>query len=393
MSDTIALRKDEMAINPRTIKSTTGRYFPNVSTDLLPLGDTEEYVRQTVEGILCDCPPRLPWPELDSKGRHLRGLFLGPTALAYFFLLLSEKQPDSKFNGEIPIKWCQLYLGLDQRTLPASFDASCGITNEYLAYNTVFACAYDDKESAIRVITSLQSLETDPSYYEWLNGRSGALYLLRVLRKYGPSLAEEIQRTMRILIEAILSQDPWLWGERQYLGTVHGDIGILTQIILSDTYYAPGLESKLLSLLNLQQENGNWPVIPTKDVGLVHFCHGATGFVISLLAIREYFPSLHTHMDHAVEMGRELIWEKGLLRKEPNICHGIVGNALALEGNQRAHFLEYATPQKIEKGVEAGTFVKEDGGKFELLWGAAGRAWVWMNWQAAKGRVVPFTDV
>jgi hypothetical protein len=42
---------------------------------------------------------------------------------------------------------------------------------------------------------------------------------------------------------------------------VHGEIGIVTQIVLSDAPYAPKLENKLLSLLKLQNTEGNWPTV------------------------------------------------------------------------------------------------------------------------------------
>jgi len=61
-------------------------------------------------------------------------------------------------------------------------------------------------------------------------------------------------------------------------------------------------------------------------------------------------------------------------------------------GSERGHFLEHATPQKIKEGIKAGTFIKGDD-PFGLLWGAAGRAWVWMNWKVDDGKVVPYTDI
>jgi hypothetical protein len=174
---------------------------------------------------------------------------------------------------------------------------------------------------------------------------------------------------MKPLIEHLLNQEPWIWSGCQYCGSVHGEIGILAQIVLSDPSYAPKLEAKLSSLLNLQGSDGNWPVVPGKDIGLVQFCHGAPGFVISLVAIQPYFTShLQARIDAAVERGRELIWEKGLLTKEPNVCHGIIGNALALEVPKRDHFLSFATLEKIKQGMADGRFEKDDEA-YGLLWG------------------------
>jgi len=133
--------------------------------------------------------------------------------------------------------------------------------------------------------------------------------------------------------------------------------------------------------------------VPDIDQEFIHFCHGAPGFVVSLVAIRTYFPILQPRIDVAIKRGRKLIWERGLLTKEPNICHGITGNALALTAPKRDHFLALATPDHIKKGIEDGTFKRGDDA-YGMLWGLAGRAWVWMNTMDGKDRgVVLYTDV
>ena len=73
-----------------------------------------------------------------------------------------------------------------------------------------------------------------------------------MLRKWLPSLTVPINEVITLLIEAMLPQQPWVWLGKQYIGLVHGEIGIATQIVLSDPSYALNLESKLLSLLELQ---------------------------------------------------------------------------------------------------------------------------------------------
>jgi hypothetical protein len=387
-----------MAINPDTIQHKTDRYFLNTTNPLLKLGNTKEHLLQEISYILQHCPPKLPFASVDRLGRCHRGLFLGPTALAYFFLLLSksDKHPILVIEGKTPLEWCHAYLNLGQEDADPLFDVSCGISNPYLAFNTVYACAHNDGAAVTKVLSALKNLGTAPGHCEWLNGRAGALYLLRVIKKFLPTIyTEEIDQTVKKLIEEIMTQDPWVWAEREYLGTVHGNIGILTQIMLSDPSLAPRLEDKLSTLLDQQLETRNWPVVKEQDIdtGLIHFCHGAPGFIISLLAIRSYFPTLNERIELAIEKGRALIWEKGLLRKEPNLCHGIVGNALALEGERREHILACATPEKVREGISEGNFVAEDIGRFELLWGAAGRAWVWMDWEVGEGRVVLYSDV
>jgi hypothetical protein len=72
---------------------------------------------------------------------------------------------------------------------------------------------------------------------------------------------------------------------------------------------------------------------------------------------------------------------------------------LALESQQREHFLALATPEKVEQGVTDGMFEKESE-SFGLLWGEAGRAWVWMDQctcldasDRIKGKCVLYSDV
>lgn len=213
------------------------------------------------------------------------------------------------------------------------------------------------------------------------------------MRKWLPNLAAPINGVMTSLIETMLPQQPWIWHGKQYIGLVHGEIGIVTQIVLSEPSYAPKLTSKLLWLLKLQDEEGNWPMVEGRDIGLIQFCHGAPGFILSLLAIGEHFPTLLSQIEAAIARGRKVTWTKGLLTKEPNICHGIHGNALALEDQQQEHFLCLATPEKVEQGITDGTFVK-DSESFGMLWGEAGRAWVWMDvLDGAEGKCGLYTDV
>ncbi|KAH8899157.1 hypothetical protein GQ53DRAFT_742225 [Thozetella sp. PMI_491] len=384
-----------MAVNPYQMPTAAGkRFFDNVGVACLRPQNPRQYLLESAARLVRDCPPTLPWAS-PFRGQVYRGLFLGPTSAAYFFWTLSRAHPDLDISGKKPVDWCKAYIELGQDSVPPLLDTSCGITNEYLASYTIKACLYQDDGHALRILDALVALETDPSYSEWLKGRAGALYLLRVMRQGLPHLAPAIEVVITSLIETIMSQQPWVWDGRQYLGTVHGEIGILTQIVLSDPSYAPKLENKLVTLLGQQNTEGNWPVVDGKEIGLVQFCHGAPGFIVSLLAIRPYFPAVQWQIDAAIALGRRLTWERGLLIKEPNICHGIIGNALALDSDQRDHFLALAIPELVRDGVADGSFEK-DWDSFGLLWGEAGRAWVWMQmWDGSlgQGKVVLYSDV
>lgn len=389
-----------MAVDPtQAAMIVQPRFHPNISTTILGLtpNEAQAHLLHSATRLVQKCPPSLPWAS-PYPGNIYRGLFTGPSSIAYFFYALSLKQPALLISGHTPSHWSAAYLSFGQDSVPASFEDSCGITNEYLVYNTLAACLHQEDSYARKVLAALKGMQdVDPSWCEWLKGRAGALYLLRLLKNALPHLTPEIDLVITQLIEDILPEQPWVWSSRQYLGPVHGEIGILTQIILSDPSYAARLESKLGELLDAQQGDGNWPVIPGKDIGLVQFCHGAPGFVISLLAIRTYFLNLHNRIDEAIAKARTLVWEQGVLTKEPNLCHGIHGNALALEGEQREHFMCLARPMEVESGLENGRFDR-DKDPFGVLWGEAGRAWLWMDWidgelKEPEGRCALYTDV
>jgi hypothetical protein len=390
----IFAREFIMSIDPSQPRIKPKRFFANDATTLLRLEDSKSYLIQSASRIVRECPPALPWASL-FRGQIYRGLFVGPTSIAYLFLSISAKHPDLEVEGRLPANWCKAYLELGQESVPPIVETkkSCGITNEFLASNALKACLYQSESHANKVLDFLRTLEMDPIYCEWMNGRAGALYILRLMRKWLPGIAADINSVITSLIDAILPQQPWIWNGRQYLGTVHGEIGVLTQVVLSDASYAPKLESKLLSLLGLQDTEGNWLVIEGKDQELVQFCHGAPGFVCSLIAIRPHFPTLHKEIDVAITQGRKVTWERGLLTKEPNFCHGITGNALALDAPQREHFLCFATPERVEQGIADGTFEKDED-PFGTLWGEAGRAWVWMEvWDGEEGRLPLYSDL
>ncbi len=64
-----------------------------------------------------------------------------------------------------------------------------------------------------------------------------------------------------------------------------------------------------------------------------------------------------------------------------------------MEKEQRDHFLALVTPDLVKEGIDGGKYEKEDCA-YGLLWGEAGRAWIWMElWDGVEGRCVLYTDV
>ena len=192
------------------------------------------------------------------------------------------------------------------------------------------------------------SVQLDPrAGNEWLYGRAGYLYFLRIVKAQFIGDAEAtklIDNTADSIIRAIMNcARPWTWHGSAYLGAAHGTIGIVTQIVLTNPAWAPELAPELEAFLAYQYDSGNWPSsLPPGQDRLVQVCHGAPGVIISLQSIKQYFPELRDKIDATIAKGKVCIKERGLLTKEPSLCHGISGNALALDSPDFEHFLSFS---------------------------------------------------
>jgi hypothetical protein len=376
------------------------RYIPNIAPPLLSGQRPREQLLFSLTKIVSQCPPKKPWT--DNFKATPQGLWTGPTSIAYLFLWLAETHPDMIIQDRLPLEWCNRYLdcGSDELSSAQGLNG-WGIKNEYLAYNTVKAAATRGNRYVSNVVDVIKNHFDCPAVdNEHLSGRAGTLSLLRIIKRWCPSAAGQVEDCTSTLVEQAMSAVPWRFHGHNYIGAAHGVIGNLTQIVLSRPSMGrdAAIESILSEQLDLQAEDGHWFITDDPALGesdLVHYCHGSPGFIISLAAIRPFVrEELQARIDTAIERGRREVWEKGLLRKEPNLCHGIVGNMLALEEwSQREHFMAHATADKIRNGIDNGTFIAGDD-KYGLLWGEAGRAWGWAILDKTQDLGYPsYTDV
>lgn len=311
------------------------------------------------------------------------GLYYGPLSIALLFFTLSQHYKELDIADEPVAAWFQAYLGStpDMKEFGGLRQDKCGIINDHLSYLALSAAFFKDSAAARRLCDCAGVVTRPDASNEWLYGRAGYLYFLRLVKNSLPH-DQEVQNligeTAEKTIQAVLaSPQPWAWHGKVYVGAAHGIIGIITQIVLTNPSYAPQLEHHLASLLDSQYESGNWPssLPPGKD-RLVQFCHGAPGVVSSLLSVGPHFPKLKGRIDNAIAAGRAAIKERGLLTKEPCLCHGISGNALALEDDHFDHFLAYTSHEQIRTLDKDGLIEPSD--HPESLWcGEAGRAWTW----------------
>lgn len=87
------------------------------------------------------------------------------------------------------------------------------------------------------------------------------------------------------------------------------------------------------SISALQESDGNFPIAlgsekkRNTEKRLVHWCHGAPGIIHLLCKAYKVFGD--EKYLKACERAAGLIWEQGLLKKGPGLCHGVAGNAYA----------------------------------------------------------------
>ncbi|TRX96672.1 hypothetical protein FHL15_002338 [Xylaria flabelliformis] len=287
------------------------------------------------------------------------GLYSGPTSIALLFYRLSQTYPDLEFEDQSLLDWTQAYCQLGARSQRrAPTPAHCGIGDETLAHLALSTVISEDSSLAKQLCAYAEVINssTDAGSNEWLYGRAGYLYLLRLCRgifsmERHATTAAHLERTIISTVNRILSvPQPWVWHGKQYIGAVHGSIGIITQVVLSMPSAADRLQPLVLELLNHQFSSGNFPSsLPAGSDRLVQFCHGGPGFVISLRTLLPYFPTISGKIKDAISKAQSDIWRRGLLTKEPCLCHGIAGNALALDkDDQFIHFLSFMGNETIE---------------------------------------------
>lgn len=135
---------------------------------------------------------------------------------------------------------------------------------------------------------------------------------------------------------------PLMWecyGDK-YLGAAHGICAILHMLLESPLFEGniQQLNQKQALIvtcidifLNMQASDGNFPCVyedaDKSEHKLVHWCHGAPG---AIYLFAKAFVTLRSqkYLEACLKCG-ELIWQKGLLKKGPGICHGIAGNGYA----------------------------------------------------------------
>ncbi|KAK5080817.1 hypothetical protein LTR70_000478 [Exophiala xenobiotica] len=372
--------------------SSHARHFKNDGLDKLPRPDYHAELLASLERINTYNPP----VHTCSTGWSFSGLYKGPTSIAFLFNRLSQFYPDLTFKSQSLQEWAEDYLKLGDVARKSHVDPDhCGVANEMLAHLAVSAVIRNDPSLAEKLggYNSVINSEGGGSN-EWLYGRAGYLYFLRLCRthfKRQDGITKSLDQAIENTVGRILNTPPpWTWHGKQYMGAAHGYFGIITQLALSNPGTLKYLDNLLNKILDTQFSSGNFPSSVDGSLGenaaagsdrLIQFCH-----------------DLQKRLDTALENAREDTWRRGLLTKEPCLCHGIAGNALCFTDLGDERFEKFLAAMSSEMLEDRAKGWMEDAGvtdEFAGLWtGEAGRAWVWAV--ADKGlerRCIGFSDV
>ncbi|XP_026740564.1 lanC-like protein 3 [Trichoplusia ni] len=326
------------------------RFFPNPYDDYKPgtsLSINKDELITQINEHTKNIAKRLQ----PTRKKVAGGLYVGITGVSYMFYYLSKNPLLSEHKT--------MYLQKALEYLKPALDASQDKTSFLLGDAGTFALATvlykelgdDHSAETLQAYKSLYNLFLNPKFVKWggdelFVGRAGylagALWMSREL-KTSVFTQEELHKICDTIVAsgreyASKHKSPcplmYHYYNTEYLGAAHG-ISFILQMLLTVPGYihynksaAYDIKTSLEYLASLQTEEGNWPCC-MEEVGLpehklVHWCHGAPGTVYVMAKAYLIYKDQRFY-DACVKAG-EIVWNKGLLRKGPGICHGVAGN-------------------------------------------------------------------
>ena len=229
----------------------------------------------------------------------------------------------------------------------------------------------------------------DESECEILYGRAGYLTSILFVRKYlGDATFGQpvVMNVIRSIIETGISTARayqtnlpllWEWHGSLYLGAAHGVVGILfTLLCFTEELKQVGedmgrdflaLVHQTIDILDREQTfaSGNLrSSIGREKDKLVHWCHGAPGYVVLLVKAFDVFDE-RRYLRRAEHICNNVIYPRGLLRKGVGLCHGVSGNAYSFLAVYRGRLLEQQRTGRGEGGETSRTSeVAEDNNRY-----------------------------
>jgi hypothetical protein len=341
--------------SPRFIPNTYKDWEENKSFAIRDMiqaiqGEVPGYVAKLIENY----PPssNLSITSVPAKTAPGYDIYSGSGGNAYLYWLISKVSAGSPAAQEyIEHAKTALRVSISTAEAEAQRTASffCGAAGLY-----ALGCVICPEEKSVFASFLLeQNVSNLIKHDELLYGKAGYLYALLFVERHCPELTTLLSPVILDVFAKLIrntTSEGRLSVEfyrKRYLGGAHGLLGVLQALMLcmktheaTRTDETAGLiRASLDYLLSVQTPEGNFPT--NESLGndkLVHFCHGATGAVMTLTLAFQTFNDTR-YMD-AARKAADHIWTRGLLVKGNALCHGISGNGYAFLALYRATLSE-----------------------------------------------------
>lgn len=327
------------------------RFFPNTAEDYEPGASVyidKTAIKQQIDEHLKNITKRLQPTTKNVDG----GLYVGVTGVAYMFYHLSKNPQLSENKKEYLNKAIEYATPATQKSAGDRTSFLLGDAGTYALMAVLGIATNDDSYGdSINMYKTLYNLYLNKKFLkcggdEFFVGRAGylagALWLTRELQTIIFSqgelykICEVIVNSGREYSRSKKFPCPLMYHyyDTAYLGAAHGVTTILQMLLNVPGYLehdksaARDIKATIDYITSIQTEEGNWPCcmeeLGIKEHKLVHWCHGAPGTVY-LMAKAFMVYKDQKYLDACIKSA-DLVWNKGLLRKGPGICHGVAGN-------------------------------------------------------------------
>jgi hypothetical protein len=151
------------------------------------------------------------------------GLYYGPVSIAYLFFVLQRIYPEMIIEEQQLGVWAAAYLKQAQghmKSYPGPETDRCGVSDDIMAMVALDAASTRDT-ALVEDLCDFADITTDPEAgNEWLYGRAGYLYLLRLVKacfEDDAKIRDLIDDTADEVIDEIMETPrPWKWHGKAY---------------------------------------------------------------------------------------------------------------------------------------------------------------------------------
>lgn len=322
------------------------RYFVNNYRDYESNGNEftdevfiKELIKKYVQTVLQNTNPQ----KCKISSRSRPDLYVGFAGIAFMFLKLSQ----SVIKDEFPaLEYAKIYADFAEEILRFSglrkyISLLSGNAGVHIVSAAVNKSLGKPTENDVKNLLKGMKIFVDPEYLddgqdEMLVGRCGYILGINWLKSQLKSdvipssdmysLAQIILESGRNYAREYNCDIPLMYHYhgREYLGAAHGISAILFALLQIDLDEKDKKEVKdtIDKILELQNESGNFPSkYAESQAHLVHWCHGAPGVIYLMAKAYKVFGD-EKYLNSCLKCG-DLVWQRGLLKKGPGICHGI----------------------------------------------------------------------